>query len=195
MENREWQEKWRNFVPNNTFNWTQIWQDIHNKTNNPYVQSSVWELIYLNFWSAYRAGENCKLCGEIELDHTHIISDCAILKEILKRFKLNVIFNKKPKISFGLDNDYFKIIILFHIKSAVFRSRFYTYCSIEQCIISLINKCKDNITKDLKYRYDLAKVKGNIEDFLNKYNINNSLRSETMRICSLNDQNELYLLI
>ena len=163
-ENREWEDRWRVKLQIDVINWNKIWKRVYEKIHNPRIQSSLWEMIHLNYWSGFRAGDHCKLCREIEQDTTHISNECRILKDIVREFNLEDIYDSKTKLTFGTDDQY-NNFFLFHIKSVIFRSRFCETSSIEQCRATLIRKCKSNIKKDVQRRYSLAKLKGNIMEF------------------------------
>lgn len=150
---------------------------------------------HLNFWSGYRAKERCSLCKEYEEDITHILNNCPILKEILRTFNIHNICDTKIRITFGMDKEPLTNFILYHIKSVVFRSRFMVFHSKEVCKVSLISKCRQNIKKDLRIRFNLAKLKGKIDEFTSRFRPNSSGNStnevSSLEVCAFNENNEL----
>ena len=123
-ETREWEHKWNNILQSDNINWTNVWSNLNKNINNNYVKSAIWEMHHLNFWSGFKAGERCNLCGEVEEDTSHIINNCPILNEILETFHLNVKYDDKIKISFGIENDQVSNFIFFHIKSVILEAAF-----------------------------------------------------------------------
>jgi len=193
-EIREWEAKWCSCLSINSIDWKVVWGKIHNNINHPRIKSASWELIHLNFWCGYKARERCKLCGEEELDTTHIVNECKVLIEILKAFHLYAICNSKMAITFGLDNDDYHNFILFHIKCVVFKSRFKQFNSKAQAIRALENKTRYAIKKDLGHRFEQAKKMGKLSDFTNMFKIDiqdNSIR----KLCSINQEGDLLFLI
>ena len=188
-EIREWEDKWANILNRNDLEWTNIWKRVLDEINSPHVQSSIWETIHLNFWSGYKAGEECKLCREVERDTSHITNECCVLREILKEFRIHNKFNDNFKISFGLENERFHNYILFHIKSVVFRARFQTFTSKDLCTSRLINKCKARIREDIQNRYNLAKLLGKLDNFSSNFVVDN----EAFSLCVLNEAQDLII--
>ena len=89
-ETREWEHKWNNILQNDNINWANVWSNLNKNINNNYVKSAIWEMHHLNFWSGF-------------------------LNEILETFNLNVKYDDKIKISFGIENDQVSNFIFFHI--------------------------------------------------------------------------------
>ena len=165
--NKEWEDRWLNYLLLDEIDWGPIWTQLHSNLNNNYVKSAIWESFHLNFWSNFRANERCKLCMEPENDITHIINDCKMLSEIIESLNLNHIFDNKFKITFGVENENIANYIMFHIKSVVFRSRFKIFHNFAAGKSQLIKKCKNNIKQDLKSKFDIAKSKNKIDEFFN----------------------------
>ena len=188
-EIKEWETRMSNYLQTNEINWEKEWLKLHDSINNPYVKSSLWEMHHLNFWSGYRAKERCSLCKELEQDITHILNNCSILKEILRTFNIHNKCDTKMNITFGMDKEPLTNFILYHIKSVVFRSRFTAFPSKEVCKVSLISKCRQNIKKDLRIRFNLAKLKGKIEEFTSRFMQNSTPNS--LEVCVFNNNNEL----
>ena len=63
--NREWENRWLNYLALSEIDWHPIWSRVHSDFNNNYVKSAIWESFHLNFWSNFRAKENCCLCREV----------------------------------------------------------------------------------------------------------------------------------
>ena len=164
-EVREWEDKWVNNLHTDNINWGKIWQNQNNHIHNPRTKSALWEMIHLNFWSGFKAGERCHLCNVVEDDSFHIINKCSILMEVMRTFQLQDKYNNNLTISFGLDNDHITNFIFFHIKTVVFRSRFQYFSSKELCRTILIRKCKNRIKKDLQKRFYIYKLKDKVDDF------------------------------
>ena len=175
----EWEYKWEVTFSMGDLVWEDIWANVHTQLHNRHVQSSIWEMTHLNYWSGYKANEACKLCGEREHDTSHIINSCPVLLGILNRFNLQAQFNSKKKISFGTNDSPWDNFLLFHIKSIVFRARFQTNLSYELAMHRLSQNCKGAIKKDLQNRFFFAKSMGKIGEFLNIFfpdNINDNDR-------------------
>jgi hypothetical protein len=194
-ERREWETRWENILGVENIVWNEIWETLYNKVHNPTIQSSIWEMFHLNFWSGYRAGEFCKLCRENESNTSHISNECSVLREILKAFNINNIFNNKVDISFGKAGDAYNNFILFHIKAVVFRSRFQNSPSKELCMSILINKTKIKIKKDLENRHLIATLKGSIDQFKRQFKTSLDERIDTIRLCTINNDNVLQFLL
>ena len=194
-ERREWEARWEHLLNVENIKWQEIWQNIYDKIHNQTVQSSLWETLHLNFWSGYKAGEICKLCRERENDTSHIANNCSVLKEILKAFSLNNKFNNKYDLSFGKSEDSYNNFILFHIKSIVFRARFWITLSKEQCISNLINRAKRKIKEDLESRYHIAMAKGSIQQFSETFKTSMAVGVDTIRLCTINNDYSLHFLI
>ena len=167
--NREWEDRWLNYLLLDEIDWGPIWARLHANFNNNYVKSAIWESFHLNFWSNFRANERCQLCRGSESDITHIINDCKMLLEIIESLNLNHIYDNKFKITFGVENEIIANYIVFHVKSVVFRSRFKTFHNFVTCKSQLIKKCKNNIKNDLKSKFDIAKSRNNLDDFCNTF--------------------------
>ena len=193
-EAREWEAKWQNTLRRNDINWEKIWSNLHNTIHNPIVKSSNWELIHLNYWCSYKAREACKLCREVELDPSHIGTECKVLTEIIKSFQLHDKYNSKIQIAFGLNENHYHNFILFHIKSVVFKMRFHVFNSVEQAILVLTLMCKQKIRKDIQNGYELAKLKGGTDHFKRMFNCNRQVNN-MLRICSINVENDLIFYI
>ena len=167
-EIREWEGQWESLLQNVNIDWSKVWNNIHLKIHNPYVQSAIWEMVHLNFWSGYKAGEVCNLCGEIESNSAHITTSCSILKNIISSLNMNHKFNTSFSISFGIKEPTYDYI-LYHIKTVIFKARFKTFTNSSLCLIHLTEKCKSAITKDLQKIYFLAKYKGLVDVFLDTF--------------------------
>ena len=76
-------------------------------------------MLHLNYWSGYKAKERCRLCKEIKQSQFHIIFECIILKDIVRNFEINDIYDENTSLSFGVYNQSLYNFILFHVKSAV----------------------------------------------------------------------------
>ena len=60
-----------------------------------------------------------------------------------------------------------------------FRSRFKYFTDKEICKLTLNRICRRNIQNDLQSRFYLAKLKGNLEDFSNKFIPNREQNNNT----------------
>ena len=166
---REWETKWQNHLQINNLDWIKIWENLNNRMHNLRTKSALWEMCHLNFWSSYKAGENCNLCKEADNDGFHILNKCPILIEIIKTFQLHHKYSSKLLISFGLENDQISNFILYHIKTVVFRARFQSFASKEVCKTILIKRCKNRIQTDLQKRLYIYKLKGKVLDFVKTF--------------------------
>ena len=168
----EWESRWSQKIDLEGLKWDAIWTRLFNKVHNYQIRSKMWEINHLNFWSAFRAGQPCKLCGEYENDHTHIINSCKTLLETIEFFRLGHNFNSKLKRTFGIEN-HAANFFLFHIRNVIFRERFQNFESIDQCKNILIHKIKNNIKHDLHRIYALGNNRDRPQDFLNIFMPNN----------------------
>ena len=191
---KEWEDRWLNYLLLDEIDWGPIWTRLHSNFNNSYVVSALWESFHLNFWSNFRANERCHLCKQLENDITHIINDCKILTEIIEFLNLNHIYDNKFKITFGVENENIANYILFQIRSVVFRSRFKTFHNLATCKLQLIKKCKSNIKRDLKSRFDIAKSKNQMADFCNTFLPNRDDGENSIYFWKLNGENSLEFL-
>ena len=90
-------EKWENFLAlenewtiidrNIDLNWKKIWQNIHDSINTYMVQSSIWEMINLNFICPTKLIKmfpesyttKCSLCNKNEENESHIFMKCEAI--------------------------------------------------------------------------------------------------------------------
>ena len=163
----EWEVKWGQILGNDEINWENVWGRVNSKIHNREVQSSIWEMTHINYWSGYKAKENCKLCDQVEADTTHIINSCPVLLGILNIFDIHTIFNTKEKIYFGSEREMWDNFVLFHIKTIVFRARFQTNINKELICNLLSKKCKTNIGNDLSNRLYFSNLIGKTDEILN----------------------------
>ena len=187
LENKEWENKWEVLLQQENIIWKKHWQILHEKIHNSYVKSAQWEMLHLNFWSGFRAGERCCLCKEIESDSAHIINSCKVLIYLTTVFQMHMLYEDKQNLTFGLEDQSVGNYILFHIKSVVFRSRFKKYQNIDICKTSLTRKCKNNITKDLIEKFSLARHKGNLDSFSEFFIDGNNV----LNLCTITNENTL----
>ena len=166
--NKEWEMRWENYLNLRNIDWKPIWKRIHT-IDNYYITSAFWEMFHLNYWSNYRANEKCKLCNEIENNITHIICDCKMIDELMHFFNINQIYDNKLKIAFGQNTHNIDNLIFGHIKSVIFRSRFELFPNYDTCKKKLIQKCKNNLIRDLRYRFKMAKIANKIQEFKDKF--------------------------
>ena len=171
--NKEWENRWLNYLTVDEIEWERIWKRMHNNINNNYTKSACWEMLHLNFWSNFRANENCHLCRELENGITHIVNECNILIDLIRCFKLNDIFDNKDKITFGSDNNKLANYILFHIKAVVFRARFKVFDSPEICKLQLRAKIIKSIKRDLIPKFEKAKRENKITEFRKVFLLSN----------------------
>ena len=166
---KEWEVKWENYLQPNALSWSDIWGNIFDHCHSPHVKSSMWEIIHLNFWSGYKARENCKLCNTQERNNFHITNECIFLLDLLHLFNINTYYNDNYKLSFGIIDDPGKNFVLYHIKSAIFKARFRTFTSPTACRSFLTNKCKRNIIFDLRSIFTTSKRNNKLDEFNNNF--------------------------
>jgi hypothetical protein len=196
-QNLEWEAKWGQILENDQIDWMSVWGKVNSKIHNREVQSSIWEMTHINYWSGYKAKEKCKLCDQVETDTTHIINNCPVLLEILNNFGLRTIFNTKEKISFGSERELWENFVLCHIKSVVFRARFQTNVNKELISNFLSKKCKTRISNDLLNRLYFSNLMGKTDEVLNSIvpqsdegnNNENEINIATIRLDSLLQDN------
>ena len=196
LEIKEWEVRWRRYLPEYEIPWRSVWQNLHTKNYNPYIKTTLWEMYHLNFWSNYRANSRCKLCFESEEDITHIVNSCKVLTSLIRYFNIQNKFGNKPEITFGSNKEITSNYVLFHIKTVTFRSRFRDFNNIQECTTILANKCKSNIKYDLKSKLHIAKQTNKLDDFINTFvNPREPHIATPFQICNLNTENELIFLL
>ena len=77
---KNWEGKWEEYFLTNQVqinDWGKIWDTVHSKLNNPHIISAIWESLHLNYWSSFKANENCKICNEETSNNMHIVTECT----------------------------------------------------------------------------------------------------------------------
>ena len=114
---KEWENKWANYLENREINWKMIWSKIYSNMNNHHVISAQWEILHLNFWSSYKANENWKLCRETSDNDMHIITQCNVLKDVIRNLKIHAFFPNEETLAFGCTNQLVNFVFFSHQKS------------------------------------------------------------------------------
>ena len=195
-----WETKWNGILRYYTLDiecseWERIWGNIHDNIIPYDIQSSIWELLHLNFYCGYKEkmlnyGTGiCNLCGELEEGSQHIVVTCRVLwgcmnrfSGILRRFKdINV---SNDEIAFGLagadihelDNkDRLRNLVTFVIRKTVFKNRHKRFGGVHNTINVLEAKICYKLKDILKDMYILYKYKFSINDFVDKFLVNDIL--------------------
>ena len=196
--NKNWEGKWNRLLRYYTLDiedseWERIWLSIHDNMIPYEIQSIIWELIHLNFFCGYKErllnyGEGkCKLCGETEEGSHHIVINCRVLELCMNEFtpiimKFNTYTITKDELAFGLaganiiqmtPKDKLRHFITFIIRAVVFKNRNIDYGSTSNAVNVIKNKIKLKIMKLLSNIYNLYKYRYSVQEFLEKYLIEN----------------------
>jgi len=185
------QPKWELELDITNMDWTELWLNIHKCTDNYKIESSIWQMVHRNFICSYflkkiyNTDGKCKLCGQIELNRTHIFMNCNIIKYIYHNFdeiirKMVNIDLSPMEMAFGIfNNDSNKAIlrnyITFAIRHIIFINRNKEFESQTLCKHILLRKTKSFIKKDLEDKLNIFKAKNNCPKFEQKYLIDNIL--------------------
>ena len=185
---RIWEQKWMIELNKENIDWEQIWLTIHNSTLKYEIQSSIWEMIHRNYICGYilkqmhKTDGICKLCNMLERQRTHIFMKCNIIKSLYLYFnalllQLDSRNLTEEEMAFGIYEDKSSKIslrnyITFVIRHIVYRNR-NLQISIGGNITTILKqKIRYYIQKDLKEKFDIAKINKDVENFKNKYIIN-----------------------
>ena len=168
--------------------WEQIWLTIHNSTLKYEIQSSIWEMIHRNYICGYilkqmhKTDGICKLCNMLERQRTHIFMKCNIIKSLYLYFnalllQLDSRNLTEEEMAFGIYEDKSSKIslrnyITFVIRHIVYRNRNLQISIGGNITTVLKQKIRYYIKKDLKEKFDIAKINKDVENFKNKYIIN-----------------------
>lgn len=178
-----WKQKWGLELEIDDEEWPFIWENVHHKSLNYKIQSSVWEMLHRNFMCSYfakiafhKSGE-CKLCKKEQTSRTHIFMNCCVIDGCLSNFStlLNQVFEQDfcdLEKAFGLKidkqrkgNDILRNYITFSIRHVIYRSRNNDYGGLHQTITALVNKVKIYIKGDLKEKYNVAYLTQTLQNF------------------------------
>ena len=199
---RPWEEKWNTLLRYYTLDmnqegWKRIWDSIHSNLIPYEIQSTIWSILHLNYYCGYKEkllnyGDGiCKLCGEIEEGVQHIAINCKVLERCLNYFlallrRLNGTDICKDEIAFGLaganiDNltpkDNLRNFLTFTIRTVVFKNRHIDFGGVGNATVALVNKSKYKIKQILHDYWLFYKNKGTIDQFHDKYLIENVIGS------------------
>ena len=126
----------------------------------------------------------CKLCNTLERNRTHIFMNCEIINQVylhflplIRRFD-NRALSEKEK-AFGITENNPKILLrnymTYTIRHIVYRNRNIKLNNNANINSIIINKVEKHIKVDLMERYNLFKLKGELQTFKNIYLIDNIL--------------------
>ena len=79
MPIRLWEQKWKIELNKDSLNWANIWNNVHTGVCNYNVQSSIWEMIHINYIGGYilkqmhNSDAVYKLFNKLERQKTHIL--------------------------------------------------------------------------------------------------------------------------
>ena len=198
--NRIWEGKWNNILRYYTLDmemdeWERIWESIHDSIIPYEIQSSIWEMLHLNFYCGYKerilnyGTGNCKLCGDLEQGSQHIVVDCSVLvscletfRNILGRLRNDIV--SKDEMAFGLaganvqeldKKDKLRNFITFIIRTVVFKNRHISYGNMHNTIQVLKAKINYKINDILKSMHIIYKYRFSVNDFVDTFLIENIL--------------------
>ena len=184
-----WKRKWNNIIEIHENSWKYIWENVHD-TYLPYkIQSSLWEMVNLNFISSYRLNimynksKACLNCQEDEEGPAHTFLFCDISNQVYNHFMVllmkfsNKGLDMKEK-CFGIflesveskKKERLRNYILSLIKHTIFKKRAnQAHLPKEGISLFLINLCKKLITKDLNSKYIIASKNKKIQIFKDNF--------------------------
>ena len=192
-----WEDKWMNDseLGLTKDQWSLVWANVHHKSLNYKIQSSVWETIHRNFMCqyfakiAYKDPGMCKLCKQEQLTRTHIFLNCEVILGCYSAFLdiTDSIYKFGPvnliERAFGLQiegEDMHRVtlrnFINFTVRHVVYRSRNTTCGSnIPICVSSLCKKIEIYIHNDLNEKFISFKATNRIDEYKKIYLIDNVL--------------------
>ena len=198
--NKIWEPKWNRLLRYYTLDidvaeWEQIWNNVHDNIISYDIQSTIWNMLHLNFYCGYKekmfnyGDGKCKLCGVIEEGSHHIILECAVMKACLNDhqnilLKLHNELLCKDEMAFGLvGNPIGRIsgkiklrnFLTFIIRHVVFKNRYIDFGGILNAHMILKTKILDKIKTELLNKWIAYRNNAAIEGFANKYLIENIL--------------------
>jgi len=188
---KEWENKWANYLEideTTHLNWSDIWKMIHNSLNNPYIISAQWEILHLNFWSSFKANENCNVCHELALNNVHIATECKVLIDTLNVFKIQNFFTTRQLLSFGCNNELVNFVY-YHIRKIIFRSRFKNFQNYQDAKNQILKECKKGIKLDLENKLFWATKMNKRTNFENTF-----LRQSDFELCRIAEHNKIVLI-
>ena len=83
-----YKQKWETIFTNSEINWNLVWKNVHDNILPYKVQSSLWEMINLNFICSYRlqrmygSPTECIQCRKQEEGQTHVFIECDFSNSI-----------------------------------------------------------------------------------------------------------------
>lgn len=191
---RGWENKWNNILRYYTLDidegeWERIWEGIHDKLLTFETQSTIWNMIHLNFYCGYKEkimnyGEGkCRLCGEIEQGSHHIITECNIMKACINMFmpileQLSDEEMSNDEMTFGmvaLPNEILdtkcklRNLVTFVIRQCVFKTRHVEFSNSNSAISAIKNKIKFKLKEILYDKWIHYKYKRSEYEFRNIY--------------------------
>ena len=190
---KHWEGKWEEFFLTNQQvqinDWGKIWGTVHSKINNPHIISAIWESLHLNYWSSFKANENCKICNEETSNNMHIVTECRILMEAVDHFKILNFISNKMILAFGCENELVNFV-LYHLKKIIFRNRFKSFQNYNQAKNQIFQKCRLALQNDLEDKLFWAIKTKTKTHFENKF-----LFQTNFQLCQISDSNKIVLLI
>ena len=132
---------------------------------------------------------NCKLCGETEEGSHHIITECEVMTACINDYQntlseLHETIISKDEMAFGLVGDpigemspkiILRNVITFIIRHVVFRNRHINFGGKEVAKLILKNKVREKIKKELINKWIEYRARNELDEFANKYLIENIL--------------------
>ena len=189
-----WENKWNTLLRFYTLDidvdeWNRIWCGIHDRLYNFELQSTIWEIIHLNFYCGYKerimsyGDGKCKLCGEVEQGSHHIIFECYVLKASIELFmhiltQLSDIELSNDELVFGLvalpseeldAKCKLRNLVTFVIRHCVFRSRAIEFTNRNSAIRAMKNKIKYKLNEFLTDKWLHFKYKVSENEFKKLY--------------------------
>ena len=188
-----WKVKWERIIGRNDIDWEKVWWNVHEKMLTNQVQSSYWQMINLNYISAFRLNKmyntvnSCKLCNKVEEGPAHVFIFCEVSNLVFLDFE--TILNRICNIAINIEEKAFGILlqndltqnrerlrnffmacikhILFKRRATVFLGNNRDKCSK---LVDMINKF---ISKDLESKFINAKRNNRLDKYESKFLIEN----------------------
>ena len=197
---KTWVTKWNSILrfytlDMNDSDWKKIWDSVHDNMIPYKIQSSIWTMLHLNFYSGYMEkvlnyGEGkCKLCGQVEEGPQHIVINCKILVAVLNEYshlinRLKDITLSKDEIAFGIaglvqinldTRGRVRNLIMFTIRHIIFQNRYKEFGNYGRTLACLKIKVTRKIREVFKDAWSLYSYRGLIDQFKDTFLSDNIL--------------------
>ena len=188
-----WKRKWNEILNMDVLNWEKIWGNVHDNYLPYRVQSSMWEIVNLNYISSfslnvmYNSPNICCHCKKIEEGPAHTILYCEISSKVYNFF--TTILNRLSDQDLTLNGNCFGILfknknndkkerlrnyIVAFIKHVIFKRRAFSFnLGTGEISKLLIDQIRKMIKVDLNNKYIISKENNEIATFRRKFLIEN----------------------